>query len=94
MKNAPQDNSDAYRLLWHVEIGGYLLNEDPKKHNRLNLTYGGPTSTCVEAYVDITRIETPGSGIELFDSQCLGTALCPRFSRDFGLFGNSLLVPE
>jgi len=28
VKNAPKDQSDAYRLLWHVEIGGYLLNEE------------------------------------------------------------------
>lgn len=44
-------------------------------------------SASVEAYVDITRIEMSAIGIELFDRQCLGTALCPRFSRDFGLHG-------
>jgi hypothetical protein len=31
VKNASKDHSDAYRLLWRVEIGGYLLNEYPKR---------------------------------------------------------------
>ncbi|CAN5648600.1 hypothetical protein BH24ACT22_BH24ACT22_10730 [soil metagenome] len=44
MRNAPKDHSDAYRLLWRVEINGYPLDENPKKHNRPNLAYGGRLS--------------------------------------------------